>query len=201
MTDDAQDVGQGFARADQRLLHRREGRALRGQGGGAGVQDLAARTDQGLGADGADRARRDQQVEDGADAQRRDQADGHVALRVLGFLGRRGDGVEADIGEEDRGGGAEDAQARAVAVAEPAVGGEGGEVGAVDHRQGQDDEDGQGRDLDGDQNGVDARALAGAQHQQARDQQGDQQGRQVHDTAGIGADGYGLWQGDAPTLQ
>ena len=29
---------------------------------------------------------------------------GHVALRVLGLLGRGGDDVEADEGEEDQGG-------------------------------------------------------------------------------------------------
>ena len=38
-----------------------------------------------------------------------DQPDRHVALRVLGFLGRGRDRVEADIGEEDRRRGADHA--------------------------------------------------------------------------------------------
>ena len=43
----------------------------------------------------------DRDVEDGADDERGDDADGHVALRVLGLLGVGGDRVEADVGEED----------------------------------------------------------------------------------------------------
>ena len=70
---------------------------------------MAERVADGLRADRADRARRDQQVEDRADQQRADQADRHVALRVLGFLGRGRDRVEADIGEEDRRRGADHA--------------------------------------------------------------------------------------------
>ena len=44
-----------------------------------------------------------QDVENGADDQRGDDADGQVALRILGFLRGGGDGVESDIGEEDVG--------------------------------------------------------------------------------------------------
>src|SRR2546430_13387159 len=43
----------------------------------------------------------DDLVQDSADDQTRQDADGHVALRVLGLLGRSGDGIEADVGEED----------------------------------------------------------------------------------------------------
>ena len=50
---------------------------------------------------------RHQDVDDGADDQAGDDADRHVALRVLGLLGGRGDGVEADVGEEDDGRGRE----------------------------------------------------------------------------------------------
>ena len=43
---------------------------------------------------------RDADVQDGADHQRRDDADGHIALRIAALLAGRGDGVEADVGEE-----------------------------------------------------------------------------------------------------
>ena len=43
----------------------------------------------------------DRAVEDRADRERGDDADGQVALRVLGLLGRRRDDVEADVREED----------------------------------------------------------------------------------------------------
>src|SRR3546814_2367385 len=62
-----------------------------------------------LRADAADDARRDEQIEDGADREAADQADRHVALRILGFLRRGRHRVEADIGEEDRGGRGADA--------------------------------------------------------------------------------------------
>ena len=67
----------------------------------AGLQIFADRCEHGLGAIGADRARRHQKIDHGADGQRSDQADGQVALGIAGFLGRGGDGIEADIGKED----------------------------------------------------------------------------------------------------
>ena len=46
------------------------------------------------------RTRRDSNVQDRADQQRSDDADGQVALRILGLLRRGGDGIEADVGEK-----------------------------------------------------------------------------------------------------
>ena len=43
----------------------------------------------------------DEDVKNRADDQRTQNADGHVALRILGFLRRGGDRVEADVCEED----------------------------------------------------------------------------------------------------
>ena len=45
----------------------------------------------------------DRDIKHGADHQRNDDADGQIALRILGFLRGGGDGVESDIGEEDVG--------------------------------------------------------------------------------------------------
>ena len=42
-----------------------------------------------------------QDVQHRADDQRGNDANRQVALRVLRFLGHGGDGVEADVGEED----------------------------------------------------------------------------------------------------
>ena len=77
--------------------HRALARELRGLPG----RDARPAHDR-LRADGADHARRRPAVEHGADRKAADQPDRHVALRVLGFLGRGRDRVEADIGEEDR---------------------------------------------------------------------------------------------------
>ena len=63
--------------------------------------------------DDAGEDERDRDVENGADRERAQDADRHVALRVRGFLRRRGDGVESDVGEED--------DARAAHDAVPAV--------------------------------------------------------------------------------
>ena len=51
---------------------------------------------------------RHQDVDDGADDQRADDPERHVLGRVLGFLAGGRDRLEADIGEEDDRGGAQD---------------------------------------------------------------------------------------------
>ena len=52
----------------------------------------------------------DSQIQRRADDERRDDADRQIAAGVLGFLRRRRDGVESDIGEEDHGGSGHDAR-------------------------------------------------------------------------------------------
>src|SRR4029079_11207526 len=99
-----------------RLLRADRGR-MRGLAGGRGVElrrafleELAGcRVHQGLRAPRADHAGSDEPVEDRADQQAADEANGDVPLRVLSYLGRGRDRVEADISEEDRGGRPEDA--------------------------------------------------------------------------------------------
>ena len=61
-------------------------------------------------------------VEDRADEERPDDSDGHVACGLLGLLGLRGDGVEADVREEDDGGPGDHADRAAVTVCSPAIG-------------------------------------------------------------------------------
>src|SRR3546814_18651491 len=89
-------------RADDRLV---ADRAARGrQFAAAGFQRVSGGGVDAhrLGADAADDAGCDEQVEDGADGEAADQADRHFALGILGFLGRGRYRVEADIGEEAR---------------------------------------------------------------------------------------------------
>ena len=74
-------------------------------------------------------------VDQGGDEQRAEDADRQVALRVLGLLAGRRDGVEADVGEEDQRGGV-DRALRPVGRARR-------EVVAVDRREADDDEEDQ----------------------------------------------------------
>ena len=50
----------------------------------------------------------DADIEHGADDQRRDDAEGQIALRIARFLGRGGDRIESDVGEEDDGAAGDD---------------------------------------------------------------------------------------------
>ena len=117
----------------------------------------------------------DGDVQDRADHQRGDDADRHVALRVLGFLGVRGDGIEADVGEEDDGRPGQHAHrlAGGIALAEhrdaeeadagPAVGREiARPVFRIDVEGADADDEQHGRHLDADHQGVEAGALLDA---------------------------------------
>jgi hypothetical protein len=79
-------------------------------------------------------------IEHRADNQRGDDADGQVALRVAALLGRGGDRVEADVGEED--------DRPAGEHAAPAVGHEGMPVAGMDEADDGEDEDENGDELD-----------------------------------------------------
>ena len=176
MADGAQHMGQRLARADHRDIALR--RAGRREFGGAGIGRDAIGIIDRLGAEAADDADTDQQVEDRADAEAADEADGDVALRVLGLLGGGGDGVEADIGEEDDGGG-RDGRCRAERH-------EGNEILRLVGRERQRDEGGERRHLDDDENGVDGGAFLGADDEQPGDGKRDDHGGQVDEAAGIG---------------
>ena len=137
-----------------------------------------------LGADCTDRAGSDQQIEHRADDQAADHADGHVALRIAGLFRRGRDGIEADVGEEDRSRGAGDAHAGD--LAEEAIGRERREVVGLHDRHRQRDEQQQSRNLDGRQDCVDGCALARADDQQTGHQQADRCGWQIDQAAEAG---------------
>ena len=99
----------------------------------------------------------DGDIEHGADDQRGDDADGQVALRIAAFFGGGGDGVEADVGEEDDGAAGEHAR--------PAVGHEGMPVAGMDEADGGEDEDEDGDELDADHHVVGRGRLADAADQ------------------------------------
>ena len=78
-------------------------------------------------------------VKDRANDERGDDADGQVALRVFAFLGGGGDGIEADVGEEnDRAAGENSG---------PAIGREGMPVRGVNEMRGENHEDHDGRNF------------------------------------------------------
>jgi hypothetical protein len=111
-----------------------EGDALEGVDYGGGVAG------DGLPGDHAGEDDGHSDVEDGADDKRGNDADGNVALGVLALFGRGGDGVEADVGEEDDGAAGEDSG--------EAVGGERVVVGRVDEAEAEGDEEQDGSNFD-----------------------------------------------------
>ncbi|MNS72440.1 hypothetical protein D3C72_1058520 [compost metagenome] len=136
---------------------------------------------------GADGGGDDGHVDDSAGDHRADDADGQVARGLVGLLGRGGHGVEAVKGEEhDRRRGHHADGLAVLDRREEPVGHEGLEVGHVEVRQSQRDEQAQGRNFEHDQHQIDVRALAGAAQQHAGHQRDDYHRRQVHPAAGAG---------------
>src|SRR6202035_3882744 len=124
--------------------------------------------------------------QDGADHQRGDDADRQGALRIYRFFRRRGHRVEADVGEENQRGAGEDAEAAEVRLAID-VGDlrrdEGMPIGRIDVRPSDDNEDGDGGELDDHHDRVESRRFADADRQQYRQQQHDDHGRHIGDAA------------------
>lgn len=83
-----------------------------------------------------------------------DEANGDVPGRVFGLLGHGGDGVEANIGEEEDGRGFEDSAG--------AVGGEGGVIGGVGLGEASDDDEEEDDDVDDGGDEVEAGGALGA---------------------------------------
>ena len=180
----AQHVRERLVRANQRQFVGGERRALTRELFGARREGDAIGPHDRLSADRPDRARRDEDVENRTESERPDQADRHVALRILGLLGRRRNRVEADIGEEDRGCGPDRADARS----EPAEDAGWQERVELVHaelvrRKRQENKGRQRSHLDRDEDRVDARALIGADHEQPGYEQRDDDGGQVDETA------------------
>ncbi len=105
-------------------------------------------------------------VEHGADNQRGDDADGNVALRILGLFRCGGDRVKSDVGEENDGAAGEHAG--------PALGHEGMIVRRMNKAHAHEDEGQDGGDLQQDHDVVGLRRLANAAHQDDRQQQHDE---------------------------
>ena len=99
----------------------------------------------------------DSAVEEGAGDQGGEDAEGQIALGLFALFGGGGDGVEADVGEEDDGAAGEHAG--------PAVGHEGVPVDGLDEAGGGEDEGEDGDDLDQYKDVVGAGRLADAADQ------------------------------------
>ena len=121
-----------------------------------------------------------QNVKNGADDQRSQNADGHVLLRIFGFLRRRRDGIESDIGEEDDTGGARDS--RPAILSERSLIGRdegmpvgGGQGGMLQHERSRDgDEDQHDRNLGNHDGRIEVGRLFDADDQDERDDTDDQ---------------------------
>ena len=109
--------------------------------------------------------RGDQDVNHGRDDQRPDDAARKVTTRIACLLGRRGDGVEADVGEED--------DRRPGPDAVPPVGQERLPVGGLHVVEAHDDEERQHDQLDQHHRRVEARGLLHADHQHPGEKQHD----------------------------
>jgi hypothetical protein len=135
------------------------------------VDDGSGVADHGLPGNETGEADGDGDVEHGADDQRGDDADGKIALGIAALFGGSGDGIEADVGEEDDGAAGEHAR--------PAVGHEGMPVAGMDEADGGEDEDEDGNELESHHHVVGGGRLADAAHQNHRDEHDDEEGGNV----------------------
>jgi len=136
----------------------------------------------------ADRGGGDRHVDDHADDHRADNADGQVAIGVLGFLGGGSDGVEAvESEEDDRSSGHHPDLAARWPAAREAVGHERVKIGGVEHRKGDGQEQRQRGEFDHHQDRVERGAFAGAGDEQAGDDDDDEDGGEIDDSAKLGA--------------
>jgi len=115
--------------------------------------------------------KRDTDVEDGADDKRGDDADRNRTLRVAALFAGGGDGIEADVGEED--------DAAAGEYACPSVGGEGRVVGGMDEVQANEHEGEDSDELDEHHDVVGAGRFADAADEDYGEDDNDEEGRDV----------------------
>ena len=107
----------------------------------------------------AEQHNRNADVEHRTDDQRSDDAEGQVALRVARLLGRGGDGIEADVSEENDSASGDDAAEAGRRERLPVAG---------VHQRAADDQENQDRaDLDRDHDVIGFGRFADAAHQQA----------------------------------
>ena len=123
--------------------------------------------DHGLPWNQAGEAHGDRDVEHRADDQCGDDADGKVALRIVALLGRSGDGIEANVREENNGAASEHAR--------PSVGHEGMPVGWMNIADDGEDEDQNRNQLESHHHIVGRSRLADAAHQDHRENQHDEE--------------------------
>ena len=114
-------------------------------------------------------------VKNRADEQGNDDADGKIALGILGFLSGCGDGVKSDICEKDVRGASPDAGKTHRRERMPVV----APVGKVDVVDSQTDDEEHDRHFDGHDGGIEASALFDADDQDRRDDQGDYERGQI----------------------
>ena len=126
----------------------------------------------------------DEDVDGGDDEEGGDEGPGHRLLRILRLISCRGDGVHADVAEEDQPGAGNDAG--------ESEGGEVGEVVGVPAGHAHKHEEDEDADLEADHDGVDDDRFAGAAHQQEAAHREQRDRRQVDNAALLGRIGQGV---------
>lgn len=126
-------------------------------------------------------------VEQGTYQQGNQDADGHVALRLFGLLGRCTDAVESQKGEKDDGGSPENTGESEFTYLSGIGRNVGNVVVRLDKLPSQDDENQDNSYFEKYNQVVDKRTFAGAAHQQQTDQDDNADGRKVDDASVPGA--------------
>ena len=135
------------------------------------IDDRSGVADDGFPGHDAGEHESDSEVEDGADDKGGDDADGDGSLWVTALLTGRGDGVEADVGEEDDGTAGENAA--------PAVGRERVVVGRMNELEAYQHEGEDGHDLDQHHDVVGLGGFADPANEDHCEQNDDEKGRDV----------------------
>ena len=143
----------------------------------------------------------EEDIQDGADQQRYQDTDGHVPFRIPGFLGSRADRVEAQKGEKDNGGSAQDAREAVFAYLPGIFRNVWYIVFGLDELPSQDDEDQDNGNLEEDDESVEERAARRSPHQDEAHQDHDDHGGDVDDTSIPRTGRKGMGQVDADSLE
>ncbi len=161
-----------------------------GDAGGIDGEGYGSGDVQRLVVDQAGEHERDRDIEDGADDERAKDADGHVALRVLGLLSGSGDGVKANVSEEDGRCSTRDAEEAEVSVAigwrDEGVPVGGSDLWVMEEEEPADGEkDADDAELDDDDGGVEICRLLDADNEHRGNEEHDDDGEEVEEAGDV----------------
>ena len=130
----------------------------------------------------------DENVEDSAEQKGTKNSKGHVALGIFGLLGGSGDGIEADVGEEDDSGTGEDTAPAEFPKAAGVFRDKGDPVVGIDVGRAAENEEDDDGELDDDDDIVEAGGFTDPDHEENGGGQTDEDGGQVKEGSALGPD-------------